>query len=78
MRLLIRHLKRLFFNNWKGRHPMLLHTVPETIYDSGYIDINMINEHKAEGVIKIYDEDISGSIYEDFEWIRKKFQMNFI
>ncbi|GBB91256.1 hypothetical protein RclHR1_18400005 [Rhizophagus clarus] len=67
---------RLFFDNWKGRHPMLLHTVPETIYDSGYIDINMINKYKAEGVIKLYEEDITGNIYEDFEWIRKKFQMN--
>ncbi|GBC03278.1 hypothetical protein RclHR1_05050003 [Rhizophagus clarus] len=67
---------RFFFDNWKGRHPMLLHTVPATICDSDYIDINMINEYKTKGIIKIYDEDISGDTYEDFEWIRKKIQKN--
>ncbi|GBB88054.1 hypothetical protein RclHR1_01460004 [Rhizophagus clarus] len=66
---------RLFFDNWKGRHPMLLHVVPDSIY-AGYIDIDMINEYKQEGIIKIYEEDIFGDIYEDFEWISEKIQMN--
>ncbi|GBB83140.1 hypothetical protein RclHR1_00010022 [Rhizophagus clarus] len=56
---------KLFFDNWKGRHPMLLQFPPNDYYDS----YNLMEKYKAEGIIKRYDNE---TYYEDFEWIEKK------
>ena len=40
---------KLFFDNWKGRHPMLLQT------DSWNDYIINIDKYKAEGIIKLCD-----------------------
>jgi hypothetical protein len=70
---------KLFFDNWKGRHPMLLQTIPEdkfVAYDyiNDYIAddyIGIIEKYKAEGVIKKYDDYCDRISFEDFEWIRE-------
>jgi hypothetical protein len=58
---------KLFFDNWKGRRPMLLQfnkiKIIEEISD-------LIEKYKIEGVIKKYDNYLYG---EDFEWIEKDF-----
>ncbi|GBC30733.1 uncharacterized protein OCT59_015881 [Rhizophagus irregularis] len=64
---------KLFFDNWKSRHSMLLYTIPEGEYVTVDIDYcDMIEKYKAEGVIKVYHNSIFGVYFEDFEWIRKK------
>ncbi|GBB83142.1 hypothetical protein RclHR1_00010024 [Rhizophagus clarus] len=55
---------KLFFDNWKGRHPMLLQFPSDDYYDS----YNIMEKYKAEGIIKRYDDK---TYYEDFEWIEK-------
>jgi hypothetical protein len=67
----------LFFYNWKGRHPMLLQTIPvyevhEYPCDENLYYIDIIEKYKAEGLVKKYDDDFYGH-FKDFEWIRKKF-----
>jgi hypothetical protein len=62
---------KLFFDNWKGRHPMLLQTIPDNahvyIQEDNYI--GMIEKYKAEGVVvKKYDDNCRGYFFEDFEW----------
>ena len=57
---------KLFFDNWKGRHPMLIQTVP-TIDMKEWFDL--IEKYKAEGIVKKYDNDMSN--FEEFEWIQK-------
>jgi hypothetical protein len=50
---------KLFFYNWKGRHLMLLQTIPK-----GYVREHndaMIEKYKAKGVIKKYDESYVSS-----------------
>ena len=45
-------MMKLFFDNWKGRHPMQLQ-----IHDE-YFDldsINLIEKYKAEGIVKHYE-----------------------
>jgi hypothetical protein len=59
---------KLFFDNWKGRHPMLLQTIP-----TGYVyeHKDLIKKYKAKGVIEKYDDCyISSYSFEDFEWIK--------
>jgi hypothetical protein len=41
---------RLFFDNWKGRHPMILQFIQITHFSVGHN--NLIEKYKAEGVIK--------------------------
>jgi hypothetical protein len=54
---------KLFFDNWKGRHPMLLQL------NDNYDSYHLIEKYKAEGIIKRYDNEV---YYDDFEWIEKK------
>ena len=47
---------KLFFDNWKGRHPMLLHTnYIRSYHQCKHFDL--INKYKTEGIIKRYDND---------------------
>ena len=41
-----------FFDNWKGRHPMLLQTIP-----GNNIDLELIERYKAKGIIEKYGYD---------------------
>jgi hypothetical protein len=65
---------KLFFDNWKCRHPMLLQTIPDSAYVYFQEDdyVGMIEEYKADGVVKKYDDDCRGYFFEDFEWIRER------
>jgi hypothetical protein len=64
---------KLFFDNWKGRHPMLLQTISEDIFIRRNEDYTvMIEKYKAKGVIKKYDDDFHGYSFEVFEWIKRK------
>ncbi|GBC00716.1 hypothetical protein RclHR1_03950012 [Rhizophagus clarus] len=50
----------LFFDNWKGRAPMLLQIA------EFYIGQNdLVEKYKPEGIIEKFDDDLYG---EDFEW----------
>ncbi|GBB93433.1 hypothetical protein RclHR1_02170014 [Rhizophagus clarus] len=61
----------LFFDEWKGRHPMLLQTdYIYNMYLKKYVDL--IEIYKAKGIVKKY-ENIDRDAYEEFEWIEKKF-----
>ena len=63
---------KLFFDNWRGRHPMLLQTI--ITYDQiGGQYLDLIEKYKMEGIIKKYDNDVvyEGN-FEDFEWIQQK------
>ncbi|PKK62279.1 hypothetical protein RhiirC2_855783 [Rhizophagus irregularis] len=55
---------KLFFDNWKGRHPMILQL------SQGGNDMeehsNLMDKYKTEGIIEKYDDYLHG---EDFEWI---------
>ncbi|RIA84980.1 hypothetical protein C1645_879608 [Glomus cerebriforme] len=60
---------KLFFDNWKGRHPMLLQTIQ---YNKNWDEpFDLIEKCKSEGIIKKYDHVLSEYIYEDLEWIQK-------
>ncbi|CAB5393511.1 unnamed protein product [Rhizophagus irregularis] len=62
---------KLFFDNWKGRHPMLLQTIQ---YNKNWDEpFDLIEKYKVEGIIKKYDHVLNESIFEDFEWIEQKF-----
>ncbi|GBB85831.1 hypothetical protein RclHR1_12280003 [Rhizophagus clarus] len=53
---------KLFFDNWKGKHPLLLQFSQKSLEQ--YSDL--IEEYKAEGVVKIFDYNLYN---EDFDWI---------
>ena len=55
---------KLFFDNWKGRHPMFLQT---NISEKRYLDL--IEQYKIEKIIKKYD---SRENFDTFEWIEKR------
>ncbi|GBB88384.1 hypothetical protein RclHR1_14950004 [Rhizophagus clarus] len=62
----------LFLNKWKGRHPMLLHTVREySCLNEFEKYFDLLEKYKAEGIIKKYEIGYTYT-YEDFEWIKKK------
>ncbi|GBC17461.1 uncharacterized protein OCT59_003757 [Rhizophagus irregularis] len=62
---------KLFFDNWKGRHPMLLQTIQ---YNKHWDEpFDLIEKYKVEGIIKKYDHVLNESIFEDFKWIEQKF-----
>ncbi|GBB84254.1 hypothetical protein RclHR1_10890001 [Rhizophagus clarus] len=52
---------KLFFDNWKGKRPLLLQFNKKKM--EKYSDL--IEKYKAEGVVKKFDYNIC---YEDFEW----------
>jgi hypothetical protein len=60
-----------FFDNWKGRHSMLLQTIP--IINNHLMEeyFDLIEKYKAEGIIKKYDNDL-GNNFELFEWIQRR------
>ena len=64
---------RLLFDSWKGRHPMLLQTIPmdNHVRVDDYFDL--MEKYKVEGIIKNYDNDLWGRNFEDFEWIKRIF-----
>ncbi|GES74655.1 hypothetical protein GLOIN_2v1777652 [Rhizophagus clarus] len=57
---------KLFFDNWKGRHPMLLQLSQCANSNIKVYSSNLIEKYKAEGIIEKYDNYLHG---EDFEWI---------
>jgi hypothetical protein len=52
-----------FFDNWKGKHPMLLQTTPlnRSCYD-------LIEKYKVEGVVKKFGHSLHNLKDDDFEW----------
>ncbi|GBB91175.1 hypothetical protein RclHR1_18310003 [Rhizophagus clarus] len=63
---------KLFLDNWKGRHPILLQTTP--LYCSSTYclnNIDFIERYKAEGIIEKYENVSYGQTFDDFEWIQK-------
>ncbi|PKK63942.1 hypothetical protein RhiirC2_869524 [Rhizophagus irregularis] len=54
---------KLFFDNWKGKHPMLLQTTP--LSNSCY---DLIEKYKVEGVIKKFSCSLHDLKDDDFEW----------
>jgi hypothetical protein len=61
---------KLFFNNWKGRYPILLQTIPFNDYDNYILNrmyVDLIKQYTEEGIVK-HDNLL---FYEDFEWIQK-------
>ena len=61
---------KLFFESWKGRHPMLLQIISWCCMDTA-----LIEKYKMEGVIKICDNSC-GYDYEQFEWVQKNLHLN--
>ncbi|RIA92241.1 hypothetical protein C1645_820926 [Glomus cerebriforme] len=61
---------KLFFNNWKGRHPMLLQMISRRNATNIEKYFDLIEKFKAEGIIKKYDYNTwYENAFEDFEWI---------
>jgi hypothetical protein len=63
----------LLFDNWKGRHPMLLQTVPMYSHINLEKYFNLIEKYKEEGIVKKYENVLYGNTYDEFEWIKKRF-----
>ncbi|PKC06272.1 hypothetical protein RhiirA5_419784 [Rhizophagus irregularis] len=62
---------KLFFDNWKGRNPMLLQFLKTGRMIKEYNDL--IEKYKSEGIIKKFDyEEYSGDYFDEFEWIKTK------
>ena len=62
---------KLFFDNWKGRHPMLLQMMMASTMEKKYFDL--IEKYKMEGIIKKYDNNnVYGERFEDYEWIQPR------
>ena len=55
-----------FFDKWKGRHPMLLHTIYH--HNNEYFDL--FKKYEAKGIIKKFDNSPYGNNFEGFEWIQ--------
>ncbi|GBB91006.1 hypothetical protein RclHR1_01810009 [Rhizophagus clarus] len=58
---------RLFFDNWEGRHPMLLQTVQYRRYGNEHF--NLIESYKTKGIVEKYDNFLSEDICEVFKWV---------
>ncbi|CAB4407617.1 unnamed protein product [Rhizophagus irregularis] len=61
---------KLFFNNWKGRNPMLLQIIPRTHLPNLEMS-SLIDKYIADGIVKKYDYNINykHTTFKDFEWI---------
>jgi hypothetical protein len=59
-----------FFENWKGRRPMLLHFIEMFHLSSRHL--NLIEAYKKEGIIKIFYHDKFSHGFDDFEWIKMR------
>ena len=59
---------KLFFEGWKGRHPMILHTA---LHDYTNMEecFGLIEKYKVERIIEKYDYYSLGRSFKDFEWI---------
>ncbi|RIA99414.1 hypothetical protein C1645_811438 [Glomus cerebriforme] len=57
---------KIFFENWKGRHPMLLHT---SISEEERQYFDLIEKYETEGIIKRRHNYLDKATFEDFEWI---------
>jgi hypothetical protein len=59
---------KLFFDNWKGRHPMLLQTIsPTNNFIANYFRLK--EKYKVANVIEKYDHYARcGRTFEDFDW----------
>ncbi|PKC63385.1 hypothetical protein RhiirA1_463835 [Rhizophagus irregularis] len=55
---------KLFLDNWKGRHPILLQT---NIYDEDFL--TLIKKYIDEGIVKSHNNIRVGLVY--FEWIQE-------
>jgi hypothetical protein len=58
---------KLLFDNWKGRHPMLLQTVQYRRYGNGHF--NLIDSYKTKGIVEKYENYVSEDISEVFKWV---------
>ncbi|RIA84512.1 hypothetical protein C1645_413003 [Glomus cerebriforme] len=58
-----------FFDNWKGRPPMLLHFIEMFHLTNKYLDL--IEEYKKEGIVKKFFHDKFSNSFNDFEWIEE-------
>ncbi|PKY14944.1 hypothetical protein RhiirB3_427051 [Rhizophagus irregularis] len=56
---------KLFFDNWKSRHPMLLHT---NLPNNEKEKFDLIKKYVAEGIIIKHENVSDRTIFEDFEW----------
>ncbi|GBC06011.1 hypothetical protein RclHR1_06560002 [Rhizophagus clarus] len=69
----VKHLD-LFFDKWRNRPPMLLHTIP--MFSCHLLNLKeysaLIEKYKAEGTVKKYDDYLYKRTYEEFEWIKKR------
>ncbi|GBB91002.1 hypothetical protein RclHR1_01810005 [Rhizophagus clarus] len=54
---------KLFFDNWKGKQPMLLQTTP--LNSDSY---DLIEKYKIDGVVKKYSCSLHNFKDDDFEW----------
>ncbi|RIA79724.1 hypothetical protein C1645_840064 [Glomus cerebriforme] len=52
---------KLFFDGWRGRHPMILHV------DLGSRNVGLLELYKSQGIIKRYHPN--SYCFEDFEWV---------
>jgi hypothetical protein len=59
-----------FFENWKGRKPMLLHFIEMFHLSSKHI--KLIEDYKKDGIIKIFYHDKFSHGFDDFEWIKMR------
>jgi hypothetical protein len=57
---------KLFFDNWKGRYPMLLQT-QGYCYDE--ILLNLTKKYMDKGIVKSYDIFNDLWVSDNFEWI---------
>ncbi|GES99198.1 hypothetical protein GLOIN_2v1877762 [Rhizophagus clarus] len=69
---------KLFLENWKGRHPMLLQIISRDAEQKQRFRLqqqlgSLFQLYKEKGIIKKYDFEYCEEIhYEDFEWIQKR------
>ena len=64
---------KLFFDNWEGRHPMLLQIVNSTGYESykHIIYLNLIEQYKEKGVVKEYEVHSVNWHRSDFDYFER-------
>src|SRR5581483_2990214 len=66
---------KLFLDNWKGRQPMLLHTIQINFWkgigiNNEYFDL--MQNYKTQGIIKNYNHVSNNATFEYFEWVQRK------
>ena len=70
---------KLFLENWKGRHPLLLQTVRFPSFPSFWSSIDLgwdkyfdlIKKYEDVGIVKKYNDTWNKSNLEGFEWIQE-------